>query len=180
MSEEEKHKILKGKGNSVHVFNYWDTHKNVIYTTIGITIFMMLIIGTVALVIIPLPVFFFGEIIRANESKKFKGISIYYDCPHCNATNWVSMPRGLKFNCCNCKKDVGFFDGKVYKITKENEKCFLTENEITNKLISKQTKKENKDSNKSNLAQIKELKELLDMGAISQEEFDNKKKELLK
>ncbi len=32
----------------------------------------------------------------------------------------------------------------------------------------------------SNLDEIKKLKELLDMGAITQEEFDNKKKELLK
>ena len=32
----------------------------------------------------------------------------------------------------------------------------------------------------SNLSQIKELKELLDMGAITQEEFDAKKKELLR
>lgn len=31
----------------------------------------------------------------------------------------------------------------------------------------------------SNLDEIKKLKELLDMGAISQEEFDKKKKELL-
>lgn len=35
-------------------------------------------------------------------------------------------------------------------------------------------------SSGNNLSQIKELKELLDMGAITQEEFDKKKKELLK
>lgn len=33
---------------------------------------------------------------------------------------------------------------------------------------------------KNNLSEIKELKELLDMGAVTQEEFDEKKKELLK
>ena len=33
---------------------------------------------------------------------------------------------------------------------------------------------------KNNLSEIKELKELIDMGAISREEFDEKKKELLK
>ena len=44
--------------------------------------------------------------------------------------------------------------------------------------------KSNASSNNANVqsaaAQVKELKELLDMGAISQEEFDKKKKELLK
>ena len=43
--------------------------------------------------------------------------------------------------------------------------------------------KSNANSNNANVqsaaAQVKELKELLDMGAISQEEFDKKKKELL-
>lgn len=43
--------------------------------------------------------------------------------------------------------------------------------------------KSNASSNNANVqsaaAQVKELKELLDMGAISQEEFDKKKKELL-
>ena len=33
---------------------------------------------------------------------------------------------------------------------------------------------------KNSLSEIKELKELLDMGAITQQEFDEKKKELLK
>lgn len=180
MSEEEKHKILKGKGNPVHVFNYWDAHKNVIYATIGITIFMMLIIGTIALVIITPTVFIIGETIRANNIRKIKGISISFNCPYCDTPNWIGIPRGLKFNCCNCKKDMGYFDGKVYKITKENEKCFLTENQITNKLISKKVQNKEETSDKSNLSQIKELKELLDMGAITQEEFETKKKELLK
>ena len=35
------------------------------------------------------------------------------------------------------------------------------------------------DKKEDNLEQIKKLKELLDLGAISQEEFDKKKKELL-
>ena len=43
--------------------------------------------------------------------------------------------------------------------------------------------KSNASSNNTNtqsaVAQVKELKELLDMGAISKEEFDKKKKELL-
>lgn len=38
----------------------------------------------------------------------------------------------------------------------------------------------NKEMPKNNLSEIKELKELLDMGAVTQEEFDEKKKELLK
>lgn len=46
---------------------------------------------------------------------------------------------------------------------------------ITN-LFSKQEAKKEKDDN---LEQIKKLKELLDLGAITQEEFDAKKKELL-
>ena len=79
--------------------------------------------------------------------------------------------------CPNCKEEVGFDYNKVYKITKENEKYFKTEQEKTNILLEKQL---NDNADKSNLAQIKELKELLDMGAISQEEYDKKKKELLK
>ena len=33
--------------------------------------------------------------------------------------------------------------------------------------------------NLSNIEQVKQLKELLDMGALTQDEFDRKKKELL-
>ena len=40
--------------------------------------------------------------------------------------------------------------------------------------------KKSESTSKSNLNEIKELKELLDMGAITQEEFNEKKKELLK
>ena len=40
--------------------------------------------------------------------------------------------------------------------------------------------KKSENTSKSNLNEIKELKELLDMGAITQEEFNEKKKELLK
>ena len=46
--------------------------------------------------------------------------------------------------------------------------------------IDEYMSKLNKNNNpKSNLDEIKKLKELLDMGAINQEEFDKKKKELL-
>ena len=52
-----------------------------------------------------------------------------------------------------------------------------------NKLLSKYNENNPKEaqsnSQNNNLAQIKGLKELLDMGAITQEEFDIKKKELL-
>ena len=41
------------------------------------------------------------------------------------------------------------------------------------------SKKESSKDKEDNLEQIKKLKELLDLGAITQEEFDAKKKELL-
>lgn len=51
--------------------------------------------------------------------------------------------------------------------------------EITS-FLDKIISKNESPSKKGNLSEIKELKELLDMGAITQEEFDKKKKELLK
>ena len=53
---------------------------------------------------------------------------------------------------------------------------------INNLIISRQTSENTKNSKEScysNTDEIKKLKELLDMGAITQEEFDQKKKELL-
>ena len=46
--------------------------------------------------------------------------------------------------------------------------------------VLKDNSKESKTTSNSNLDEIKKLKELLDMGAITKEEFEKKKKELLK
>ena len=55
----------------------------------------------------------------------------------------------------------------------------INNRERTNELLEKQLNY-NTTLNKSNMKRIKKLKELLDMGAITQEEYDAKKKELLK
>lgn len=51
----------------------------------------------------------------------------------------------------------------------------INNRERTNELLEKQLNY-NTTLNKLNMEQIKELKELLDIGAITQEEFDEKKK----
>lgn len=58
---------------------------------------------------------------------------------------------------------------------KEIEEIVKSATKLFDKIIDTNNKPQ-----KNNLSEIKELKELLDMGAITQEEFDEKKKELLK
>ena len=53
---------------------------------------------------------------------------------------------------------------------KDYERIILKSNKVSTK----------RNTSSSNLDEIKKLKELLDMEAITQEEFDDKKKELLK
>lgn len=103
-----------------------------------------------------------------------KNLSFKCECPHCHQMAWYYMPA-LRLICPSCKEEFGFKDDMVYKITDKNKHFFQSEQEKTNGLL-----KELKDKDKSNLEQLKELKELLDMDAITQEEYDRKKKELLK
>ena len=55
----------------------------------------------------------------------------------------------------------------------------LPDKDLERMNVLKENNKDSKSSN-SNLDEIKKLKELLDMGAITKEEFEKKKKELLK
>lgn len=55
----------------------------------------------------------------------------------------------------------------------------INNRERTNELLEKQLNY-NTTLKKSNMERIKELKKLLDMGMIPQEEYDAKKKDLLK
>lgn len=55
----------------------------------------------------------------------------------------------------------------------------INNRERTNELLEKKLNY-NTTLNKSNMERIKELKKLLDMGMIPQEEYDAKKKDLLK
>lgn len=64
----------------------------------------------------------------------------------------------------------------VAKISKSVNAGVKSVGEGISKLLSKKLSQKNTDDN---LEKIKQLKELLDMGAITQEEFDAKKKELL-
>ena len=126
------------------------------------------IIGMISFLLFAVPI---GIGSRSSNS------AIKGNCPYCNVfvTSDVSV-NGMKLQCHSCKKTFGYYDMKLYKITDENKSYFQTQQEKTNELLKQQL--EQKD--KSNLEQLKELKELLDMNAITQEEYDNKKKELLK
>lgn len=126
------------------------------------------IMGLIVLLIFGIPL----AIGTMSSNSAIKG-----NCPYCNTfvTSGVSVD-GMKLQCHSCKKTFGYYDMKFYKITDENKSYFQTQQEKTNELLKQQL--EQKD--KSNLEQLKELKELLDMNAITKEEFEQKKKELLK
>ena len=71
----------------------------------------------------------------------------------------------------------------LHKKMLNNSASFAEIDKVGKEIISfldKIISKKDTPSKKSNLSEIKELKELLDLGAINQEEFDEKKKELLK
>lgn len=169
-------------GIEVHYYNLWDSEKYIL--------FLSLVIALISSIIHNMQFYLmFGEFIGAfillNFGRAFlRGMGIIqqklinstisYICPKCDNRVWYTNPK-VKMICPKCKEEVGFNDNKVYKITKDNESSFITEQEKTNILLKNQLS-----NNSSNLAQIKELKELLDMGAITQDEYDKKKKELLK
>ncbi len=71
--------------------------------------------------------------------------------------------------------------GFTYRNMKENlqEVCSMLEFMINSRTFEETTKLNNQDNNKSNKDQILELKEMLDEGLITQEEFDQKKKQIL-
>lgn len=75
----------------------------------------------------------------------------------------------------------GNTDMKKYINELERLKLLVQRGISINKVTPKETKPSNKDSKdtKTEAEKIKELKELLDIKAITQEEFDSKKKELL-
>lgn len=179
----EKKTDLKD-GIKVHYYGLWDSMKGVIFTSLVLSFIIGMSTGNFGVAIVfwvPLliPVWIVKVMLQAFGiiSVKEKGVSIKYDCPYCSQKSWSFLPS-LRIKCPSCKKEIGFNDGKVYKITKDNEDYFKLDEEKTNENINKLV---DKDSSKprSNLSEIKELKELLDMGAITQEEYDTKKKEIL-
>ena len=128
-------------------------------------------IGIIVSLVFAIPI---GLLTLSNNS------AVKGKCPHCNAYISYSMSfDGMKCICPICNKTFGYYNMKFYKINDENKSYFQTESEKTNELLEKQLNS-NVVQNKSNIEQIKGLKELLDIGAITQEEFDEKKKELLK
>lgn len=72
-------------------------------------------------------------------------------------------------------------DGFVYKQASQNVQEILSKFQIIIDQLEQEKKieKENANNNMSVADEIRKFKELLDMGAITQEEFDAKKKELL-
>ena len=127
-----------------------------------------LIMGIVCLLLFVVPIC----IANISSNTAIKG-----NCPYCKVfvTTDASV-NGMRLRCHSCKKEFGFYDMKFYKITDENKSFFQTHQEKTNELLKQQLEKEN---GSSNLEELKKLKELLDMDAITQEEYDEKKKKLL-
>ena len=169
-------------GNSVHVYNGWDLFKPTLIIDIILCLFFAIIIGDLGLAIVGiLPMFLIAWIIKTILVSmnilplRESGLSISYSCPYCNNKVSCFMPS-KRMKCPSCKEEIGFDGERVYKITKDNEDKFKTEQEKTNSLLEKQF---NKQQN-SYLEELKQLKELLDVGAITQEEYNKKKKELLK
>lgn len=185
---DNQNETLKG-GSSVHHHTFWDSFQWGLYATLIITILMAIIYGNagvVVYVIVPVSIlvfsvyFFLTAIDILPTRTKW---AIKFNCPHCNNSMWAEFPE-QQMICPYCKKTIGYYRDKVYKVTKENEHYFQNELQKTNALLQKQFASNNKvasnDTSVNNFSQIKELKELVDMGAISQEEFEEKKKELLK
>lgn len=185
---DNQNKTLKG-GSSVHHHTFWDSFQWRLYATLIITILIAIIYGNagvVVYVIVPVSIlvfsvyFFLTAIDILPTRTKW---AIKFNCPHCNNSMWAEFPE-QQMICPYCKKTIGYYRDKVYKVTKENEHYFQNELQKTNALLQKQFASNNKvasnDTSVNNFSQIKELKELVDMGAISQDEFEEKKKELLK
>lgn len=106
-----------------------------------------------------------SEIDDINVDNKFfeKNITLH---------NW-KQNINVKINFINDLNRQKFFDLFKYTFTEYKVVNNLTPEDIENKEMESDTK--------SNLPyeELKQLKELLDMGALTQEEFDIKKKELL-
>lgn len=185
---DNQNEILKG-GSSVHHHTYWDSFQWRLYATLIITILIAIIhgnAGVVVYVIVPVLILVFTMyfiLTNIGILPYRTELSIKFNCPHCNNSMWVEFPE-QQMICPYCKKTIGYYRDKIYMVTKENEHYFQNELQKTNALLQKQFASNNKvasnDTFANNISQIKELKELLDMGAITQEEFDEKKKELLK
>ncbi len=185
---DNQNETLKG-GSSVHHHTFWDSFQWGLYATLIITILIAIIYGNagvVVYVIVPVSIlvfsvyFFLTAIDILPTRTKW---AIKFNCPHCNNSMWAEFPE-QQMICPYCKKTIGYYRDKIYMVTKENEHYFQSELQKTNALLQKQFASNNKvasnDTSVNNFSQIKELKELLDIGAITQEEYDAKKKELLK
>lgn len=185
---DNQNEILKG-GSSVHHHTYWDSFQWRLYATLIITILIAIIhgnAGVVVYVIVPVSILVFTMyfiLTNIGILPYRTELSIKFNCPHCNNSMWVEFPE-QQMICPYCKKAIGYYRDKIYMVTKENEHYFQNELQKTNALLQKQIANNNKvasnDTFANNISQIKELKELLDMGAITKEEFEEKKKELLK
>lgn len=185
---DNQNETLKG-GSSVHHHTFWDSFQWGLYATLIITILIAIIYGNagvVVYVIVPVSIlvfsvyFFLTAIDILPTRTKW---AIKFNCPHCNNSMWAEFPE-QQMICPYCKKTIGYYRDKIYMVTKENEHYFQSELQKTNALLQKQFASNNKvasnDTSANNLNQIKELKELFDMKAITKEEYDAKKKELLK
>lgn len=171
-------------GNKVRFHTAWDSFKAILIASAIVSFVISLIAGNFGLFIVLVPVLLlpvwickvvFGALF--NIPLKEIGYTMYFDCPYCNQRNCSLIPS-IRIRCANCKEEIGYKDSYVYEITEDNKEEFMTEQEKTTAELKKQNSKVDS-SSKSNLSELKELKELLDMEAISQEEYNKKKKEIL-
>ena len=156
MKEKKSRKELKSKAEynvGSRVPYYAVVVTITILACIGFTIFL----GRFSLIQWGIIIACIVSIISYHTQTTFGG-----KCPHCNKDIWVDATAyvdGSKFNCPLC--------GKALKLSNQ---YFCVINEETSHDLS---------NSMSNLQQIKELKELLDLGAITQAEYETKKAELL-
>ena len=168
-------------GNPIHIFNGNDLFLEILKIDAILTFFFVIlskttnftviILGCILNIIPSLLVYVIILTVQPEAKRKYKNISYTCVCPYCGA-NILSTVYYKRTKCCNCNEEFGLYENKVYKITKQNAKYLESD---TDKII--EAIKEKKE--KSNFQEIKELKELLDIGAITEQEFEEKKKELL-
>lgn len=180
---EDKPKLDKSEGTPVRYHTFWDSVKSTLPLSLVISVILSLLFGNIFLFlffIIPIMALVgvskLEIAVLLNKPTKSIGETIYFECPYCGETMYCNYTL-IRVKCPNCKKEAGLYQGYAYKITDKNRELFMTQREKIALNLEKQT---TKNTNKDDLEQIKQLKELLDMEAITQEEFDKKKKELLK
>lgn len=128
-------------------------------------------------------------IISANSDKKDRATAI---CPHCHKplklqNNFGGVVLAInenqigKLHCGNCGNMVGMKYNHLYRLTPQNESEFDRQIKPLNQ--SQQVQQTNVETtnniNENDFDKLEKLKELLDKNLITQEDYENKKQDIL-